>query len=78
MTSQLHDTEVDYIQMAMSAANVNTPHDLWRWIEDKMDGSISLVFVTKDGQLNFYRGVKVSRWLTVAQAINKMIEDAVV
>jgi len=76
MTSQLHDTEVDYIQMAMSAANVNTPHDLWRWVEDRKTVAVPLVFVTKEGQVNYARGVKVGAWLAITQTINKMVEEA--
>jgi len=71
-------SEDDYMQMAMSAIGANTPHDLWQWVEDRKTVAVPLVFATKEGQVNYARGVKVGAWLAITQTINKMIEEATV
>ena len=75
-TRQPRSTE-DYMTMIMQSLGVNTPMDAWQWVEDRK-AITSLVFVDGENRLGYARGVKVGAWLSIAQAISKMVEDTTV
>lgn len=68
----------DYMNMIVATLGVNTPQDAWQWVEDRKQAWTSLVFANKEGQIGYARGIRVGAWLSIMQAINKMIEDTAV
>lgn len=68
----------DYMTMIVAALGVNTPQDALQWVEDRKQAWTPLVFANKEGQIGYARGIRVGAWLSITQAINKMIEDTAV
>lgn len=70
-------TEDDYMQMIMMAIGANTPMDAYQWVEARKNVAMPLVFADKTGAVHLARGVKVGTWLSVANSINHMVDEAV-
>lgn len=76
-TRQPRDAE-DYMNMIMQSVGANTPMDAWQWVEDRKHVAVPIVFTDKEGRIGYARGIKAGSWLTIAQAINKMVEDTTI